>query len=184
MTADWIRQIDKSWTIFLDRDGVINIEKEDDYVRHWDEFIFIDGVLDAFPVFARHFGRIVIVTNQKGVGKGLMTEQALSDINKGIHEMVSGAGGRLDRIYYCTAISDSDPCRKPNPGMAHLAQQDFPDIDFNKSLMVGNTMGDMKFGKACGMYTVFIPSEKPMPALPDPLIDEVFLSLYHLAKAL
>jgi D-glycero-D-manno-heptose 1,7-bisphosphate phosphatase len=184
MTADWIKQIDRSWTLFLDRDGVINIEKEDDYIRHWEEFYFIAGVLDAFPVFAKKFGRIVIVTNQKGVGKGLMSEENLLEINKGIHEMVHGAGGRIDKIYYCIAIDDSDPCRKPNPGMAHLAKADFPEIDFNRSLMVGNTMGDMKFGKACGMYTVFIPSEKPMPALPDPLVNTVFPSLYDLAKAL
>jgi histidinol phosphatase-like enzyme len=68
--------------------------------------------------------------------------------------------------------------------MADLAKTDFPEIDFNRSLMVGNTMGDMMFGKAVGMYTVFIPSEKPMPALPDPMIDIVFPSLYDLAKAL
>jgi histidinol-phosphate phosphatase family protein len=184
MTADWIKQIDRSWTLFLDRDGVINIEKEDDYIRHWEDFYFIAGVLDAFPVFAKTFGRIVIVTNQKGVGKGLMSEESLLEINKGIHEMVHGAGGRIDKIYYCVAVDDSDPCRKPHPGMAHLAKADFPEIDFNRSLMVGNTISDMKFGKALGMYTVFIPSEKPMPALPDPLVNTVFPSLYDLAKAL
>jgi D-glycero-alpha-D-manno-heptose 1-phosphate guanylyltransferase len=184
LTAHWIPSIDKHWTLFLDRDGVINIEKEGDYIRHWDEFYFIAGVLDAFPVFANKFGRIVIVTNQKGVGKGLMSEEDLLNINKGIHDMVHGAGGRIDKIYYCIAVNDSDPCRKPNPGMADLAKTDFPEIDFNRSLMVGNTMGDMKFGKAVGMYTVFIPSEKPMPALPDPMVDTVFPSLYDLAKAL
>ncbi|HSF44621.1 MAG TPA: HAD-IIIA family hydrolase [Chitinophagaceae bacterium] len=184
ITADWISKIDKHWTLFLDRDGVINIEKEDDYIRHWDEFYFIDGVLDALPVFARKFGRIVIVTNQKGVGKGLMSEENLAEINTGIHEMVNGAGGRIDKIYYCIALEDSDPYRKPNPGMAYMAKAEFPEIDFNRSLMVGNTMGDMKFGKACGMYTVFIPSGKPMPAIPNPLIDQVFPSLYDLAKAL
>jgi D-glycero-alpha-D-manno-heptose 1-phosphate guanylyltransferase len=183
-TADWLSKIDKDWTLFLDRDGVINIEKEGDYIRHWDEFYFIDGVLDALPVFAKKFGRIVIVTNQKGVGKGLMSEENLLEINNGIHDMVQGAGGRIDKIYYCIAVEDNDPFRKPNPGMAHLAKNDFPEIDFNRSLMVGNTMGDMKFGKACGMYTVFIPSEKPMPSLPDPLVNAVFPSLYDLAKAL
>jgi D-glycero-D-manno-heptose 1,7-bisphosphate phosphatase len=184
MTAEWISQIDEHWTLFLDRDGVINIEKENDYIRHWDEFYFIAGVLDAFPVFAKKFGRIVIVTNQKGVGKGLMTEEHLLEINKGTQDMVNGAGGRIDKIYYCISVDDSDPYRKPNPGMAHLAKADFPEIDFNRSLMVGNTMSDMEFGKACGMYTVFILSEKPMPALPDPLVNTVFPSLYDLAKAL
>jgi D-glycero-D-manno-heptose 1,7-bisphosphate phosphatase len=184
MTADWIKQIDKTWTIFLDRDGVINIEKEDDYIRHWDDFHFIDGVLDAIPEFSRHFGRVVVVTNQKGVGKGLMSENDLLSINNGILDMVEKSGGHIDMIYYCTALEDSDPCRKPNPGMAYQAQKDFPELDFNRSLMIGNTMGDMKFGKACGMYTIFIPSAKPMPELPNALIDAVFQSLYDVAKAL
>jgi D-glycero-D-manno-heptose 1,7-bisphosphate phosphatase len=184
MTADWIKQIDKNWTIFLDRDGVINIEKEEDYIRHWDDFYFIDGVLDAFPVFSRTFGRVFIVTNQKGVGKGLMTEDDLKGINNGILDMVERSGGHVDRIYYCTALDNTDPCRKPNPGMAYQAKKDYPDIDFNRSLMIGNTMSDMKFGKGLGMYTIFIPSAKPMPELPDPLIDAVFPSLYDVAKAL
>lgn len=184
MTADWLKNIDSSWTLFLDRDGVINIEKEDDYIRHWDDFYFIDGVLDAFPIFSSCFGRVVIVTNQKGVGKGLMTENDLLEINRGIIDTVEKAGGHIDQIYYCTALDDDHPCRKPNPGMAYQAKKEFSDIDFNRSLMVGNTMGDMKFGKACGMYTIFIPSAKPMPDLPDPAIDLVFPALYDLAKAL
>jgi histidinol phosphatase-like enzyme len=68
--------------------------------------------------------------------------------------------------------------------MGYQAQREFPEIDFSCSLMVGNTMGDMKFGKALGAKTIFIPSTKPMPSLPDPLIDDVYGSLIALAKAL
>jgi histidinol-phosphate phosphatase family protein len=180
----WKKNIDRSWTLFLDRDGVINIEKENDYVRNWTEFHFIDGVLESFPLFSKTFGRIFIVTNQKGVGKGLMTLESLEEINTGIIHAVNQVGGRIDKIYFCTALEDGDPCRKPNPGMALMAKQDFPEVDFNRSLMIGNTLGDMRFGRACGMRTIFIPSEKPMPGLPSPLIDEVFSGLYAVAKAL
>jgi histidinol-phosphate phosphatase family protein len=180
----WIKHIDRSWTLFLDRDGVINIEKENDYIRNWTEFQFIENVLASFPLFSKSFGRIFIVTNQKGVGKGLMTLEKLEEINRGIIHAVEQVGGHIDRIYFCTALEDNDPCRKPNPGMALTAKQDFPEIDFNRSLMIGNTLGDMRFGRACGMRTIFIPSQKPMPELPDPLIDEVFPGLYAVAKAL
>ncbi len=141
-------------------------------------------MLESFPVFSRSFGNIFIVTNQKGVGKGLMTENDLLQINKGIISAVELAGGHLDKIYYCTALDDNHPCRKPNPGMAGLAKQEHPQVDFNRSLMIGNTMSDMRFGRAVGMHTIFIPSAKPMPLLPDPLIDQVFPGLYGVAKAL
>jgi D-glycero-D-manno-heptose 1,7-bisphosphate phosphatase len=180
----WIKNIDRSWTLFLDRDGVINVEKEDDYIRTWSEFTFIEGALESFPVFARAFGRIFIVTNQKGVGKGLMSAENLREINGGIIQAIQEAGGRIDKIYCCTAVDNNDPCRKPNPGMALTAKKEYPDIDFKRSLMIGNTLGDMRFGRSCGMYTIFIPSQKPMPDIPNSLIDGVFPGLAAVAKAL
>ncbi len=184
MMDNWMKKIDRSWTLFLDRDGVINIEKEHDYIPSWSEFRFIEGALESFSIFAKTFGRIFIVTNQKGVGKGLMTVADLEEINSSLIRSVEHAGGHIDKIYYCTALEDTHPCRKPNPGMALAAKEDFPDIDFNRSLMIGNTMGDMRFGRSCGMHTIFIPSQKPMPEIPNPLIDEVLPGLYGVAKAL
>ncbi len=179
-----LEQIDKEWTLFLDRDGVINHESETGYILDWESFHFLDGVMDSFPIFNKFFKRIFIVTNQKGVGKGLMTEYDLLNINKCLLSVIENSGGRIDKIYYCTAIDDLDPCRKPNNGMAITAQRDFPEVLLNKALMVGNTMSDMKFGKSSGMTTVFIPSTKPSPVLPDPLVDLVFEDLTGLAKAL
>jgi histidinol-phosphate phosphatase family protein len=179
-----LQQIDRRWTLFLDRDGVINYEKEADYVRNRGEFHLYDGVIDAMAQFSNHFGHIFIVTNQKGIGKGLMTEADLKDIHAYLRELVEPAGGRIDRIYHCPDLDEQSPNRKPNPGMGYQAQRDFPDVDFSRSLMVGNTMGDMKFGKALGAKTIFIPSTKPMPLLPDPMVDAVYDSLWALAKAL
>jgi len=179
-----IDQIQHDWTLFLDRDGVINHESETDYVRNWDSFEFIDGVIESFPIFSRIFNRIFIVTNQKGVGKGLMSIEDLLNINKNLVTSIENAGGHIDKIFYCTSINDDDPCRKPNSGMALQAKDEFPEIDLQKSLMVGNTMSDMQFGKSTGMLTVFIPSAKPSPLLPHPSIDAVFQDLFTLAKAL
>jgi histidinol phosphatase-like enzyme len=66
--------IDTSWTLFIDRDGVINQEKKEDYILNWNEFKFYDGVKQAMEIFNKKFGVIVVVTNQRGIGKGLMTE--------------------------------------------------------------------------------------------------------------
>lgn len=184
MTNDWMHEIDNNWSLFLDRDGVINVEKEGDYIRNAGEFRFIEGVLEAFPIFARIFRRIFVVTNQKGVGKGLMTPDDLEQIHNLMSAQVAGAGGRLDKVYYCTALDDNDPCRKPNPGMGLQAQQEFPGVSFSNALMIGNAMSDMKFGKALGMRTIFIPSAKPPVSMPDPMVDAVFPGLLAVAKAL
>jgi histidinol-phosphate phosphatase family protein len=179
-----LQEIDKGWTLFLDRDGVVNHEKEADYIRHRGEFRLYDGVTEAMPVFSKRFGRIVMVTNQKGIGKGLMSEEDLADIHAYMRSLLEPNGGRIDRIYYCPDLDEQSPNRKPNPGMGYQARKEFPEIDFSRSIMVGNTMGDMKFGKALGARTIFIPSTKPMPVLPDPLIDGVYDNLLALAKAL
>jgi histidinol-phosphate phosphatase family protein len=182
--ADFFSQFDSSWTLFLDRDGVINHEQEDDYIRNWESFHFIDGVLPSFTLFAQLFEKIFIVTNQKGVGKGLMTEGDLQKINDGITHCVNEVNGFITKIYYCTAIDNASSCRKPNNGMAIQAQREFPSINFSRSIMIGNTMGDMQFGKSLGMLTIFIASSKPTPTFPNPLIDLFFPDLYSVAKAL
>jgi len=81
-------------------------------------------------------------------------------------------------------MDNESPNRKPNPGMAFMAKNDFPDIDFNHTLMIGNTMGDMKFGKNIGAKTIFIPSNRPAPELPDPYVDAIYPSLISVAKAM
>jgi histidinol-phosphate phosphatase family protein len=176
--------IDGSWTLFLDRDGVINVEKNQDYVRNREEFQFTPGTLDAMPFFAKLFPRIFVVTNQKGIGKGLMTHDDIADIHDHMLNQVRAAGGRIDRVYYCPELADDHPNRKPNPGMGLQAAKDYPDTNLTRSLMVGNTMSDMNFGRNLGMKTVFIPSTKPMPELPHPLVDFTYANLLALAKAL
>lgn len=184
MKPVWMNDIGKQWTLFLDRDGVINREKEGDYIRQVSEFSFLEGALQAFPLLAQVFGRIFIVTNQKGVGKGWMTMDDLDGIHSFMVSQVVNAGGRLDRIYHCTETDNEHPDRKPNTGMGLRARQEFPEVDFTRSLMIGNTLSDMRFGKALGMRTIFIPSAKPPLTQADPLVDAVFPDLLSVAKAL
>jgi len=179
-----LQKIDPRWTLFLDRDGVINEEKEQSYVFHYGEFAFYEGSLEALRLLADIFPRIVVVTNQRGVGKGLMTGEDLADIHGKMAAEVAAAGGRIDAIYYCDSLSDDHPHRKPNPGMALAAQQALPEIDFSRSIMVGNNISDMEFGRNAGMHTVFLSTTSLAPDLPHPAIDLVFPSLLDFTKAL
>jgi len=176
--------INSDWTLFLDRDGVINDEKLGEYILHWDYFIFSKGVLDVFKTLSDRFNRIIIVTNQKGVGKGLMTKEALDSIHYEMQREVEIVGGRIDRIYACTDLDDNSPMRKPNHGMALQAQKDFPDIDLSKSIMVGNKLSDMRFGRAAGMFTVFVATTNPETPFPLEDIDLRFNTLADFAASL
>lgn len=176
--------IDEQWTLFLDRDGVINYEKEADYIYNRNEFRFYPGAPEALAFFAKRFGKIVIVTNQKGVGKGLMTDAALNDIHTYLQETIQAAGGRIDRIYYCPDLDDNSPNRKPNPGMAMQAKADMPEINFEKSIMVGNRMSDMLFGRNAGIYTVFLATTHAETPFPHPNIDLRFNDLTAFARFL
>ena len=142
-------------TLFLDRDGVVNRLREGDYVKTTEEFEFMPGILEALALWAAKFPRIVMVTNQRGVGKGLMSEADLSRIHAHMMARILESGGRIDLILTCTATSDEDPRRKPHPGMFHEARALFPDISPENSVMLGDSPSDAAFARAAGMR--FIP---------------------------
>ena len=177
-------KIDKSWTLFIDRDGVVNPEKKEDYIRNKDEFSFYNGVKDSFHQFSNKFGKIILVSNQRGIGKGLMTEADLTEIHQYMISEIENAGGRIDKIYYCTSTDNKHPDRKPNPGMAFHAKRDFPEIDLTRSIIIGNKSSDMLFGRNAGMYTVFAATTNPDTPFPHPDIDLRFDSLADFARAL
>ena len=140
--------------LLLDRDGVINVLRPNDYVKNIAEFVFCDGALEALRRLNPCFRRIVIVTNQRGVGRGLMTEADLAEIHDWMLARIREAGGRIDRIYVCTAVDPADPRRKPNPGMAREVRADFPDIDFARSILVGDSASDLEFARRAGIPAV------------------------------
>jgi D-glycero-D-manno-heptose 1,7-bisphosphate phosphatase len=178
-----LQTIDNSWTLFLDRDGVLNHDKDNDYIRNWEEFRFYDETLEALSILEGLFNRIVIVTNQKGVGRGLMTLEDLTNIHTNMLKEIGDARGRIDKAYYCSDLSDDSPNRKPNAGMAHQAKQDFPEIDFEKSIIVGNRISDMGFGRNAGMHTVFVATTHPDTPFPNEMIDLRFNNLLEFARA-
>lgn len=141
-------------TLFLDRDGVINRLVAGDYVRDWSQFHFLPGILESLRAWAGKFRHILIVTNQRGVGRGLMDETALSDIHARMCAEISRAGGRIDGIYVCTAMDPADPCRKPGTGLFFQACADFPDIDPARCVMLGDAPSDIEFARRCNMAAV------------------------------
>lgn len=175
-------KIDKSWTLFLDRDGVINVENIGSYITEWNDFKFCDGALEALKYLSEIFGNIVVVSNQRGVGRGIMTLDNLKIISANMSENIANSGGRIDKVYACTAVLDTDHNRKPNSGMALQAKEDFNQIDFKKSVMVGNSLTDMEFGKKLKMHTVFLTTKHEPFTLPHDLIDEQYNSLLCWAK--
>ena len=174
---------DQSWTLFIDRDGVVNDEKHMDYINTWDEFKFYNGAKEAFTIFNNKFGIIIMVTNQRGVARGLTKPEDLDFIHSEMHREIVLANGRIDRIYVCTEMESEN--RKPNPGMGLQAVKDFPNIDLSKSMMVGNTLSDMKFGRNLGVaVNVFLPTTRKEVPLDHDDIDLVFPDLISMAKAL
>jgi D-glycero-D-manno-heptose 1,7-bisphosphate phosphatase len=150
----------EDWTLFLDRDGVVSQRIADGYVTRWEDFRFLDGVLEALPRLSKIFGHIIIVSNQQGIGKGMMSADDLAEIDRMMKKQVALAGGRIDASYYSPHLaSENHPDRKPSTGMGLKAKADFPGIDFSRSVMIGDTFSDMEFGKRLGMMTVLICNE-------------------------
>jgi D-glycero-D-manno-heptose 1,7-bisphosphate phosphatase len=174
-----LKTIDNTWTLFLDRDGVINHEKHLDYIHTWEEFKFYDGAKVAVQIFTQKFNRIIVVTNQKGIGKGLTKIEDVQIIHQNMTADIEAIGGKIDAVYFCPDLES--PNRKPNPGMGLQAAKDFNDIDLTKAIMVGNTLSDMHFGRNLGVKNVFLTTTRPEVDTNDESIDAVYPSLIAFA---
>jgi histidinol-phosphate phosphatase family protein len=147
----------ESWTLFLDRDGVINERLPGDYVKTPEQFVFTNGACEAIAKLSAVFGLVIVVTNQQGIGKGLYTEQDLARVHEKMLDGVKAAGGRIDGIYFAPQLAaEKSPMRKPGIGMALQAQKDFPAIDFSRAVMIGDSDSDMDFAETAGMHAIWI----------------------------
>lgn len=182
MRPKWKEQnINKQWTLFLDRDGVINQKLDNDYVKNIEEFQFIDGSKAAIHKLNQLFGLCLVVTNQQGIGKGVMTEDDLKLLHAHMLSELSAANAQIDKVYHCPDLAEMNSnCRKPNTGMAEEARKDFAHIDFKSSVMVGDSISDLQMGKRVGMITVYISEEDDLPKE----ADYVCKSLAELAEVI
>jgi D-glycero-D-manno-heptose 1,7-bisphosphate phosphatase len=143
-----------SRSVFLDRDGVINRKPpEGEYVTRWEDMHFLPGVTQAIGLLNRAGFRIIVVSNQRCITKGLLTVRDLDLMHQRMCEEFATAGATIDAVYYCP--HENEPpctCRKPAPGMLLTAARDHK-IDLKASWMVGDSDVDIKAGKSAGCQT-------------------------------
>ncbi|MCL4109384.1 UNVERIFIED_CONTAM: hypothetical protein GTU68_033209 [Idotea baltica] len=140
----------------------------DGYIQHPLEFILLPEVAETIVAFREWVDTIVVVTNQRGIARGLMTEEDLEKVHLQMIVELGLKGAAVDDIFYCPHERDAGcDCRKPLPGMALQAKMAFPKIDFEKSLLIGDTATDMQMGRALGMLCVHVGPEAVDPHLFD-----------------
>jgi D-glycero-D-manno-heptose 1,7-bisphosphate phosphatase len=138
--------------IFLDRDGVL-IENRSNYVRSWDDVLIYDHTLPVLAKISSTPYKIVIVTNQSAVGRGILPLRDAEEINERLVEVIIKAGGRIDGVFMCPhAPEDHCECRKPKPGLLYKAAQALS-IDLPRSIMIGDALTDLMAGQQAGLMT-------------------------------
>lgn len=151
-----MKQLTKK-TLFLDRDGVINVQLVGDYVKNISELALREDFLKSIPLITRNFEKIFVVTNQQCIAKGLCTQDDVDAVHRYMLQQLEEYGLHITSIYVCPHLAGSGcTCRKPETGLALQAKADFPDVCFDQSVMIGDSASDMLFGRRCGMETVFI----------------------------
>ncbi len=141
--------------IILDRDGVINHDS-DDYIKSPTEWIPIEGSLEAIARLNKAGHKVVIATNQSGVGRGLYSEEMLAKTHAAMERALVHVGGHLDGIFYCPhRPEDHCSCRKPKPGMLLEIAERFPD-EFNSAIFVGDSLRDMQAAEAVDLKAVLV----------------------------
>jgi D,D-heptose 1,7-bisphosphate phosphatase len=141
--------------VFLDRDGVINEDRED-YVKSWNEFIWIKGAKEAIRELNRAKFLVIMVTNQSSVGRGIIPSSVVENIHEKIQGDLKGIGAWIDDFYYCPAIPEErSPFRKPQPGMLFQAQKEHH-INLEQSYMIGDSLSDIEAGFKAGCKTILV----------------------------
>lgn len=146
--------------VLLDREGVISRRIPNGYVTSWERFSFLPNATDAICQLSRQGYHVLVVSNQAGVGKGLMSLQALKDITHKFVQHIESAGGSISAVYYCThRAEDGCDCRKPKPGLLLNAQSDYR-FDPAQTFMVGDTESDIAAATRAGCPAILVSSSK------------------------
>ncbi len=173
LIKDW--EIDTTWTLFLDRDGVINKRIFGGYVTKVSDFHFLNNSKEAIAILSNLFNLIFVVTNQQGIGKGLMTEGNLLEIHTYMCDEIYKKGGEINKCLFApNLIGSQNDIRKPRSNMAELAKLEYPQVQFNRSIMVGDTDSDILFGKNLGMKTVRIKTDEQIGVDADLIVSSLF----------
>jgi D-glycero-D-manno-heptose 1,7-bisphosphate phosphatase len=147
------------WTAFLDRDGTITRKPpEGSYVLAPDQLRLLPGAGAAIRRLNQAGWRVVVITNQRGIARGLMSEDDLRHVHERLLELLGDSGATVDRIYHCPHEVGTCDCRKPGTGLLERAREDDPGIAFERSVLIGDSQIDVAAGRAAGIKTVAIGS--------------------------
>ena len=173
--------------VLLDRDGVINQRIVGGYVTCWEEFIFLPGVLEALRLLTEKNYQVAVVSNQAGVGRGLMTAAELQEITRKFVEQVEAQRGRIRSVYYCTHRAEDDcPCRKPKPGLLLKAQAEHH-FTFEDTFLIGDSESDLLAAKAVGCPTIMVSNGPPagfdkLPHAPQVTVPSLLAAAAYLVN--
>lgn len=157
--------------VFLDRDGII-CKDRDDYVKSWDEFVWIPGARKALKRLSGNYRMVIVITNQSAVGRGLVSRLSVEDIHQRMMRGVHQAGGRIEKVYYCPHRPEDDCiCRKPKPGLLLKAAKDFA-LDLKSSYLVGDSLSDVEAGRHVGCTTIMVRNDKKAGSVRNLLTDK------------
>jgi histidinol-phosphate phosphatase family protein len=143
-------------TVFLDRDGVINRNLKNDYVKSWEEFEFLPNALEAIQHLTEAGYQLIVVTNQACINKGIISSKTLEEIHQRMVTEIEAVGGRIHAIYHCPHRDDERcDCRKPKPGMLIQAAYEHG-IDLSWAYLIGDSMRDIAAGQQVGCRTLLV----------------------------
>lgn len=159
LLCSYLRELLRVKAIFLDRDGVI-CENRDDYVKSWEEFVWIPGANEALSRLNSNGYIAVVVTNQSAVSRGIVSRQIVEEIHQRMEKEITQTGGKIEKIYYCPhKPEDGCSCRKPEPGLLLAAAKDFK-LDFKSSYFIGDMITDIEMGHKVGCRTIMVKTGK------------------------
>ncbi|MDR1758107.1 MAG: HAD-IIIA family hydrolase [Bacteroidales bacterium] len=171
-------------TLFLDRDGIINERIIGGYVQTPEQLLVRPDFIAAMKIMHPLFKYVIVVTNQQGIGKKLMSENDLFAVHHYLQQQLFVHDIKIDAIYYCPHLRQhACACRKPQVGMIQQACRDFPDIDLSLSLVVGDSLSDIQLGQKAGTKTAFAGDDLP-PDLKNQQPDYHVKTMTELAKIL
>ena len=141
--------------VFLDRDGVINYNREN-HIKSWDEFTFLPGIFEPLGKLARSDYAVIVISNQAAIGRGLVGEKAVEEINRRMVDEITTQGGRIDSVFICPHRPDENcGCRKPAPGLILQAAQQ-QNLDLAHSFLIGDALSDVEAALAAGCQPILV----------------------------
>ncbi len=169
--------------VLLDRDGVINHDS-DDYIKSADEWHPIAGSLEAIALFNKNNYKVIVITNQSGLSRGLYNETTLDEIHQKMHQLTEQKGGKIDAIFYCAhGPEDNCLCRKPKPGMLENFAKQY-NCTLENIYFIGDKPGDIQAAESAGAKALLVKTGKGASTLknnPD-ISHPIFENLYDAAK--